>query len=158
MKTETIPITATPDDSLPDIEPMLDPLDPLKIPGLGLAIEVEPKVGDVAAGSPAAKAGITPGAVLSGMTFPVTKDSPKGAKPKAVSFAKTTEKDVTEVRWPDIPRRRSSGSSSPLVSWSKNSPSIIAMRIRASPSSCTWEPAAMTTGLASSQNTRLHAA
>ncbi len=103
-KAETVEIRATPDDSLPDVEPMLDPLDPLKVPGLGLAIEVEPKVAAVAKDSPAAKAGIAPGAVLTGMTIPPVKEDGKSAKPKKLAFAKPAEKekDVAEARWPYV--------------------------------------------------------
>jgi regulator of sigma E protease len=101
-KTSTVELMAAPDDSLPDVEPTLDPLDPLKIPGLGLAIEVEPKVAAVDKDSPAAKAGIAPGAVLSGMTIPPAKGATKGAKTQTLTFGKSTDKNVSEARWPHI--------------------------------------------------------
>ena len=101
-KSSPVELTATPDDSLPDFEPILDPLDALKIPGLGLAIDVEAKVAGVAKDSPAEKAGIAPGAVLSAMTIPPETGTKKGTKPRALSFAKTKEKGVVEARWPYV--------------------------------------------------------
>ena len=61
-KAQPVELTATPDDSTPDVEPPLSPTGPMKLPGLGLAMAVEPKVAAVAEGSPAAKAGIAAGA------------------------------------------------------------------------------------------------
>lgn len=101
-KAETVELTATPDDALPDVEPLIDRLDPLKLPGLGLAIGVEPKVAAVAKDSPAAKAGIAPGATLAAITIPPPADAAKGAKARTFSFVKPDAKDKegVEVRWP----------------------------------------------------------
>lgn len=130
-KTEPAEISATPDDSTPDVEPPLAPTDPMKLPGLGLAMTIEPKVAAVAPESPAAKAGIAPGAVLTGMTIPPLKQK-EGDEPRKYAFGPPQEKgkgkakDVTEAGWPfvsallqETPRREVSltvaGSSTPIA-------------------------------------------
>ncbi len=103
-KATTVEMKATPDDSLPDVEPIIDPTAPLKIPGLGLAMAVEPKVAAVDEGSPAAKAGLKPGDVLTGMIVPPLEDAGKRAKEQRLTFSKPAEKekDVVEVGWPHL--------------------------------------------------------
>ena len=100
-KPETIEIKAEPDDSLPDVEPVIGPEDPMKVPGLGLAMGIESKVAAVAEGSPAAKAGIAPGAVLTGMTIPPLKE---GDDPRKLSFGPPPpkSKDIAEAAWPFV--------------------------------------------------------
>jgi regulator of sigma E protease len=90
-KTETL--TATPDVSLPGIEPVFGPLDPVDIVGLGMAIAVEPKIAAVLDNSPAAKAGIKAGDSLKELIIPALKaDGPK-AKTMRFSFVKPASKD-----------------------------------------------------------------
>jgi regulator of sigma E protease len=110
-KPQAVELSATPDDSLPDVEPPLRANDPLKLPGIGLAIDVEPKVTAVAPGSVAAKAGIAPGAVIAGVSIPSLKER---EAPRKYTFGKPAgeDKDAVEASWPyisyllqEIPRR-----------------------------------------------------
>jgi regulator of sigma E protease len=124
-KTETVELTATPDDSLPDVEPPIAPADPLKLPGLGLAMAIESKVAAVDPKGPAAKAGLAPGATIQGLTIPAKEE---GDKARNFVFAKppAKAKDTVEAGWwflsallQDLPktevRLTVAGSSKPLA-------------------------------------------
>jgi regulator of sigma E protease len=90
-KTETL--TATPDASLPGIEPVFGTLDPVDIVGLGMAIAVEPKIAAVLDKSPAANAGIKAGDTIKELIIPALKgDGPK-AKTMRFLFGKAPSKD-----------------------------------------------------------------
>ncbi len=97
-KTETKELTATPDDALPDAEPPIHATERLKLPGLGLAIAIDPKVAAVDPAGPAAKAGISPGAVITAMTIVPAK---AGDEPRKFRFSGATDaaKDVSEAGW-----------------------------------------------------------
>lgn len=97
-KPTTRELTAAPDDSPPDVEPPIRPTDPLKLPGLGLAIGIEPKVAGVTEGGPAAKAGLAPGAVIAGLTIPASKE---GDEPRTYAFGKPDPKakGAVEAGW-----------------------------------------------------------
>jgi regulator of sigma E protease len=89
-KFETINISATPDATPPWTEPILG-IEPLEVPGLGLAYTVVPKIVAVREGSPAAKAGLKPGDLLSSMA--ITGQAEEGeSKSKTVTF-KIVDKD-----------------------------------------------------------------
>ncbi len=109
-KPERVELTVTPNALRPyylTAQALTDLLEPLDIPALGLAVDVEPKVAAVAENSPAAKAGIAPGAVISQITFPPLKKldgtaDPK-AKPKVVDLGampEKPEKSVSYAQWP----------------------------------------------------------
>lgn len=67
--TKTIELTATPDDTPPWTE-LAFPSEPVEVSGLGLAYPVRPAITAVAAGSPAARAGLEIGDVINAMTIP----------------------------------------------------------------------------------------
>jgi regulator of sigma E protease len=96
-------ISATPDDSPIWSEPMGSDLtsgsEPLEVPGLGLALEVVPKVAAVAPGSPADKAKIVVGDVVTAIRFanPRPKDAPANAP---VSWRKPAPLDGKVAAWP----------------------------------------------------------
>ena len=86
-KPRSIEISATPEAAVPWTEPPLRETEALKVLGLGLAMEVLPKIAAVAEGSPAAKAGIKPGSTLQGVVFPPDKKADaKTAKPTRFTF------------------------------------------------------------------------
>jgi len=104
-KAETVELTATPDASLPWTHPVFAAAEPLHLPGLGMAIEVDPRVAAVDENGPAARAGIKPGATLTSITFPPLQAKEKAktrdeARPLVLAFGKPTEKDAAEASWP----------------------------------------------------------
>jgi regulator of sigma E protease len=101
-KVQTVELTATPDSSVPGVEPVILDTKSLKLPGLGLAIEVEPKVAAVAPDSPAARAGIKAGDTIAGVIFPPAPEQGKKAKPLRVVFGKATSKADLESSWPYV--------------------------------------------------------
>ena len=81
-------VRVTPDDSPIWVEPF-DPfgrLVPLDIPGLGLAIAVEPQIQAVAEGSPAARAGLKAGDSLRSMILTPIKGEDEKSKPKPITI------------------------------------------------------------------------
>ncbi len=90
-------VNVTPDDSpiwsVPTSGAMKP--EPLDVPGLGLAIDVEPKVVAVLAGSPAARAGIKPGSILASMIV-----TPKADKSTARPKPFTLRFDDRSTSWP----------------------------------------------------------
>lgn len=102
-QTRIVPITATPDDSPPWVhsEGVIRPNAPLDLPGLGLAYPVEPKVRSVAAGSPAARAGLEPEDVITAIAFLPPKVSPSATAPTARKSKPLLLKlDGAEESWP----------------------------------------------------------
>jgi regulator of sigma E protease len=95
---ETIEVPVTPDDSPAWANPV-DPAGrqtPLDVPGLGLALAIEPKIQAVAEGSPAAKAGLKPGQVLKSIVYAPKKGPEQKSEPKAA----TIELDRPTSGWP----------------------------------------------------------
>ncbi len=91
-------VVIIPDDSptwADPFTPVVRP-DPLDIPGLGFALDVEPKVAAVAEGSPAAKAGIPPGATIRSMTVTLAKGENASGKSKPFTF----QFDDRSSAWP----------------------------------------------------------
>ena len=89
---KVLTLTATPDDTPPWIEVAFWADEPLDVPGLGLAYPVRTKVEAVKAGSPAEKAGIKPGDVITSVDIPALRsnpDKPPG-KPDEVVFSDTS--------------------------------------------------------------------
>ena len=81
-------VQVTPDDSPIWVEPF-DPLGrhvPLDVPGLGLAIVVEPKIRAVAEGSPGARAGLKVGDSLRSMILTPIKGDDEKSKPKPITI------------------------------------------------------------------------
>jgi regulator of sigma E protease len=72
-KAAPIRLEVMPDDSPVWTERSISP-EPLDIPGLGLAVAVEPKVAAVVPGSPAEKAGIVVGSIVKSIRFSQTED------------------------------------------------------------------------------------
>jgi regulator of sigma E protease len=87
-KPERIELTVTPDASPTWVEPGLgsNAAEPMEIPGLGLAIRVEPKIQAVAEDSPAGKAGLKPGDVIKSMTMTFVKSDLAPERPASFSF------------------------------------------------------------------------
>jgi regulator of sigma E protease len=83
---EHLTITAKPDSSPIWAEEYALADEPLDVPGLGLALKIEPKIASVEPDSPASKAGLKPGEVLKAVLVtvkPVAKNSKKSkAKPE----------------------------------------------------------------------------
>ena len=104
--TEDVTVVATPDDS-PVWAENVENVEPLEIPGLGIAIIVTPKVAAVVPGSPAEKAKIKPGDVIATIQFAPPKpesgdeeDEPEvepGAEPK---WQKAIKLDGSQSSWP----------------------------------------------------------
>ena len=91
-------LTVTPDASPAWVEPF-DPygrLVPLDVPGLGLALTIEPKVGAVAEGSPASKAGIKPGETLRSIVLKTRKQEGDRSRSKPI----TVKLDGPVSGWP----------------------------------------------------------
>jgi regulator of sigma E protease len=93
---ETLELTVTPDDS-PAWTHSLGRPSPLDIPGLGLAIRVEPKILAVEDGSPAAKAGLKVGNVLQSIIITPAKTAEQKSDPKPI----TIELDGKTSNWPN---------------------------------------------------------
>jgi regulator of sigma E protease len=92
-KSETLKLTAEPDDSPPDAS-FYGLNEPLKIPGLGMAYPVLARVASVAPGSPAAKAGLKPGDEITAMIL-----TPPAAEIKAAPKSKTITLDPKNPSW-----------------------------------------------------------
>jgi regulator of sigma E protease len=98
-------ITLKPEPQPPWLEDVL-PDEPLDVPGLGLALAIEPAVAAVRPGSPAAEAGIAPGAVVRAVML--TTPAPPGerdAKPgtrRLVLDGKKTAKDDIPANWVSV--------------------------------------------------------
>jgi regulator of sigma E protease len=100
-KTQSVDLTVTPTDALPRPEPMGIDTESLKIPGLGLAMTIEPKIAAVDANSPAARAGIKPGAIIREMTIPPLKESKKDKQTRLVfSDSASSDSDAIPSNWP----------------------------------------------------------
>lgn len=85
---KVLTLTATPDDTTPWTEVAHWPDEPLDVPGLGIAYPVRTKVEGVRPGSPAAKAGIKPGDVISSVEIPAPPWNP--GKPVEIIFDDAT--------------------------------------------------------------------
>jgi regulator of sigma E protease len=90
---KVVTLTATPDDTPPWTEIAFRE-EPLDVPGLGLAYPVRTKVESVRPGSPAEKAGVKAGDVISAMVIPPVKTGKKVGKPLEVTF------DDKSPQWP----------------------------------------------------------
>ncbi len=95
---QTLEITLTPDASTPWVE-LVDERGrqaPLDIPGLGLALVIEPKIAAIVEGSPAARAGLKPGQVLKSIILAAKPGPETSSDPKPV----TIELDRKTSGWP----------------------------------------------------------
>ena len=85
----TVEVRVTPDASPIWVEPFdrerLRPV-PLDVPGLGLALAIEPRIAAVAEGSPAARAGLKVGDSLRSMIITPTKGDEEKSKPKPITI------------------------------------------------------------------------
>ncbi len=105
---EHLTLTAEPDDSLIWIEELAVADEPLDIPGLGLALEIEPKIAAVDPDSPAARAGLKPGEVIKAALVTMTPYQVKEGKaelevPKTSRFVLDGPKDAKSdvlASWP----------------------------------------------------------
>ncbi len=70
---------------------------PLDVPGLGLAIQVGPKVEAVAEGSPAARAGIKPGDTLRSLVFTPARLPAKSNRQGPVTIERTRQQRFPEL-------------------------------------------------------------
>ena len=95
---ETIEVSVTPDASPAWVHPvdLQLRLEPLDVPGLGLALVIVPKIQAVIDGSPAAKAGLKPGNSLHSLIFTPAKAGDEKADPKPVPI----ELDGKVSGWP----------------------------------------------------------
>ncbi|HEU5118516.1 MAG TPA: site-2 protease family protein, partial [Isosphaeraceae bacterium] len=105
---QRLTLTAEPDDSPIWIEELAAADEPLDVPGLGLALGVEPKIAAVEPDSPASKAGLKPGEVLKAVHVtmtPVPLKEDEKPEPQTTRFVLDGPKDSkTDVRasWPLI--------------------------------------------------------
>ncbi len=110
---QRLTLTAEPDDSPIWIEELAAADEPLDIPGLGLALEVEPRIAAVEPGSPASKAGLKPGEVVKAVRVtmtPVSITKDEKPEPRTTRFVLDGPKDSkAEVlaAWPLDLRRPS---------------------------------------------------
>jgi regulator of sigma E protease len=95
---QTLEISVTPDDSIPwdDRVDSRGRQSPLDIPGLGLALAIEPNIAGVTEGSPASKAGLKPGQVLRSIVFAPKKRADVKSEPKPI----TIELNRNTSGWP----------------------------------------------------------
>ena len=107
-KLKTVTLTATPDGSIPWLnlmregtETMIGRTEPYKIPGLGLAIYIDPKIAAVAENSPASKAGLKAGVVIKEILIPPIKENTK-EKASRLVFTEDTklDGDAIQATWP----------------------------------------------------------
>lgn len=96
-KPRTIEVTP---DATPTWADFPVPAEPLEIPGLGLAVTVEPKVAAVTPGSPAAKAGVVVGDVVKSVIF--AKSRPEPGKKGEITWNKPLAIDGNAAAWPFI--------------------------------------------------------
>ena len=93
---KTFTLTVTPTAAPPRSGPVF-PNEPIDAPGLGLCYSVRTRVVAVAANSPAAKAGIKPGDLITGITIPASTAGPRDDRTKAK--AKTIDLDASTPGW-----------------------------------------------------------
>jgi len=109
-KATTLDLSATPDDSPPWVEPIAQfaGVESFDIPGLGLAMVVEPKIVAVQEGSPAAKAGLKPGDAIRSITITPAKFDKSKPKPETIALDKKAPSwpyafaIIQEVPWTSI--------------------------------------------------------
>ncbi len=93
---KTFTLTAAPTAAPPKTGPVF-PNEPIDAPGLGLCYSVRTRVVAVAANSPAAKAGIKPGDLITGITIPASTAGPREDRTKAK--AKSIDLDASTPGW-----------------------------------------------------------
>ncbi len=105
-KPGTAELTATPDSSMPWINMMAVEDEAFKLPGLGMAMSIDTKVAAVAENSPAARAGIKPGAVIREMLIsPIVENGKQkdatSEKPIRLVFVEElkSEKGASSASW-----------------------------------------------------------
>jgi regulator of sigma E protease len=93
-------ITVAPNDTVPRMEPIF-PDEPLDVAGLGLCYAFNTRVAAVRPDSPAARAGIKPGDVISSLTFPAlaAKSASTGRPVRAASKPLTIEFGERSPAW-----------------------------------------------------------
>jgi regulator of sigma E protease len=103
---ESLTVEVTPTDEPFGCEKALMPDEPLDVPGLGLALDVGPKVAAVRDGSPAAEAGIRPGDSLRIVTLelaePDADEAPGASSLSFVLSGKPRGKEDIQAAWPYV--------------------------------------------------------
>jgi regulator of sigma E protease len=95
---ETLKLEVTPDDSPTWIE-LVVPSEPLEVPGLGLAMDVLPRIAGIAPGSPAAKAGLKVGGAIQSVTIDKT---PNGSDPEKTTSHTWNLEGKEKASWPGV--------------------------------------------------------
>jgi len=109
-KVSTLDVAVTPDAAPAWAEPIahLDRVDTLEVPGLGLAMAVEPKILAVKADSPAAGAGLKPGDSIRSLIITPAITEKATPKPVTIKFDKkapswpTAYAILQEVPWAEV--------------------------------------------------------
>lgn len=104
-KPQRLTLSATPDDSPIWTSEINSASEPLDVPGLGLALDIEPKIAAVEPDSPADRAGLKPGEVLKAVRVTVTPVSLSEKRP-----SKASEKPITTRFLLDLKKKSSSRS------------------------------------------------
>jgi regulator of sigma E protease len=93
----TLSLTVTPDDSAP-YRKYVQESEPVDVPGLGFCFPIDPKIVEVRPDSPAAKAGLKPGDVISALKLKAVEPKKDGEKARSAEV-EFNFKDRTASWW-----------------------------------------------------------